>query len=111
MLAATGWAVACVVLAPYAVMVLTALKPDAELRTTPPRLLPGAGDELRPEIGLYLQQGPQIRLEFIDFFRNDPSTSGWRGDFGFYVNAALMPVFRRELRNAGLIWRIDVRRK
>jgi multiple sugar transport system permease protein len=42
MLAATGWAVACVVLAPYAVMVLTALKPDAELRTTPPRLPPVA---------------------------------------------------------------------
>ena len=39
-LTAAGWGLACVVLAPYAVMLLTALKPDAELRTTPPRLLP-----------------------------------------------------------------------
>jgi multiple sugar transport system permease protein len=39
-LAAAGFAVAGGVLAPYAVMVLTALKPDAELRTTPPRLFP-----------------------------------------------------------------------
>ncbi len=37
---AAGLALAAAVLAPYAVMLLTALKPDAELRTTPPRLLP-----------------------------------------------------------------------
>ena len=37
-----GYAVACAMLAPYAVMLLTALKPDAELRATPPRLLPVA---------------------------------------------------------------------
>jgi multiple sugar transport system permease protein len=41
-LAVAGVFVACGALAPYAVMVLTALKPDAELRTTPPRLLPVA---------------------------------------------------------------------
>src|ERR1043166_2184274 len=35
-----GGGLACAVLAPYAVMLLTALKPDAELRTTPTRLLP-----------------------------------------------------------------------
>ena len=39
-LAAAGGAVAAAVLAPYAVMFLTAAKPAAELRTTPPRLLP-----------------------------------------------------------------------
>ena len=39
-LAAVGQAVALAVLAPYLVMVLTALKPEAELRITPPRLLP-----------------------------------------------------------------------
>ena len=39
-LTAAGLAVAVVLAAPYIVMVLTALKPDAELRTTPPRLLP-----------------------------------------------------------------------
>jgi multiple sugar transport system permease protein len=39
-LAAVGLALACGVLAPYGVMLLTALKPDVELRTTPPRVLP-----------------------------------------------------------------------
>jgi multiple sugar transport system permease protein len=35
-----GLLVAAALLAPYAVMLLTALKPEAELRITPPRLLP-----------------------------------------------------------------------
>src|SRR5204862_1302718 len=39
-LSVAGLGVACAMLAPYAVMLLTALKPDAELRSTPPRLLP-----------------------------------------------------------------------
>ena len=39
-LAVAGQAVALTVLAPYLVMLLTALKPEAELRVTPPRLLP-----------------------------------------------------------------------
>src|SRR5512138_3250155 len=39
-LSMAGLVLASVVLSPYAVMVLTALKPDAELRVTPPRLGP-----------------------------------------------------------------------
>ena len=39
-LALLGQVVALAVLAPYLVMLLTALKPEAELRSTPPRLLP-----------------------------------------------------------------------
>lgn len=39
-LTAAGLLAAAVVLAPYGVMLLTALKPEAELRTTPPQLLP-----------------------------------------------------------------------
>jgi multiple sugar transport system permease protein len=39
-LAGAGWAVALTLLSPYLVMLFTALKPAAELRTTPPRLLP-----------------------------------------------------------------------
>src|SRR2546428_2514024 len=39
-LSAAGLGLAVAVLAPYVVMRLTALKPDAELRTRPPRLLP-----------------------------------------------------------------------
>jgi multiple sugar transport system permease protein len=41
-LAALGQALAVTLLAPYLVMLFTALKPAAELRTTPPRLLPVA---------------------------------------------------------------------
>ena len=40
MLSGAGLALALVVLAPYVVMVCTALKPDGELRITPPRLTP-----------------------------------------------------------------------
>jgi multiple sugar transport system permease protein len=40
LLSAAGGLVALAVLAPYLVMVLTALKPEAELRMTPPGLLP-----------------------------------------------------------------------
>jgi multiple sugar transport system permease protein len=39
-LCGVGLALALVVLAPYVVMVCTALKPDSELRITPPRLTP-----------------------------------------------------------------------
>jgi multiple sugar transport system permease protein len=39
-LTATGFLVAAVVLSPYLVMGLTALKPERELRATPPRLTP-----------------------------------------------------------------------
>jgi multiple sugar transport system permease protein len=39
-LSGTGLLLAAALLAPYAVMLLTALKPAAELRVTPPRLLP-----------------------------------------------------------------------
>jgi multiple sugar transport system permease protein len=39
-LACAGLALALTVLSPYLVMLLTAMKPDGELRTTPPRLLP-----------------------------------------------------------------------
>jgi len=39
-LAAAGGLLAAALLAPYAVMLLTALKPEAELRVAPPRLLP-----------------------------------------------------------------------
>src|SRR5262245_19373851 len=39
-LSAAGFAVALTLLSPYLVMQFTALKPEPELRATPPRLLP-----------------------------------------------------------------------
>jgi len=61
-LTAAGWALGGGVLAPYAVMLLTALKPDAELRATPPRLLPLAW---RPGNFLAVLTDPS----FVDWLR------------------------------------------
>jgi len=59
-LSCAGVALALVVLAPYVVMVCTALKPEAELRIAPPRLLP-----LESRLG-----------NFLDVL-GDPSFRGW----------------------------------
>ena len=58
--AGAGQLLALALLSPYLVMLLTALKPAGELRTTPPRLLPGAW-----------QPG-----NFLDVLR-DPDFQGW----------------------------------
>lgn len=57
------------------------------------------GYEIRPELGFYIRQGPQIRIEVVDSFVGDPSTHSWDGRFAFYVNTALKPVLRRDLRD------------
>jgi multiple sugar transport system permease protein len=59
-LAGAGLAVAVLVLAPYLVMICTALKPEGELRATPPRLTP-------------IEWRPGIVLEVL----GDPSFQGW----------------------------------
>ena len=61
-LAGVGLAVAVLVLAPYVVMICTALKPEGELRATPPRLTP-------------IEWRPGIVLEVL----GDPSFQGWLG--------------------------------
>ena len=62
-------------------------------------------DELRPELGIYIQQGPLIRVELVDSFSGTQSTHDWQGDFAFYVEAALKPVFRQELREQPDVFR------
>jgi multiple sugar transport system permease protein len=59
-LSCAGVALALVVLAPYVVMVCTALKPEAELRIAPPRLFP-----LESRLGNFLE------------VLGDPSFQGW----------------------------------
>ena len=54
-------------------------------------------DEFRPELAIYIQQGPALRFELTDFFSANESTHNWDGNFGFFVQIALKPVFRREL--------------
>jgi multiple sugar transport system permease protein len=60
LLAGAGQLLALVLLAPYLVMLLTAFKPAAELRMTPPRLLP-----------VVWQPG-----NFLDVL-GDPAFQGW----------------------------------
>ncbi len=62
-------------------------------------------NELWPELGIYAQQSPMFRLEFVDFARDDLSNHEWNGDFAIYVEAALKPVFRRELREQPDVFR------
>ncbi len=73
-----------------------------------PWITPGAAqsaDEFRPELGIYIQQGPMIRIDLVDSFSGTQSTHDWDGDFAFYVETALKPVFRQELRERPDVYR------
>jgi Protein of unknown function (DUF2490) len=63
------------------------------------------GEELRPELGFYIQQGPQVRFELVDSFRGPQTSQDWQGEFAFYIAIALKPVFRRELRDKPDVFR------
>jgi len=71
--------------------------------------IPAAGQsasgEFWPEIGIYVQQGPAIRIEFVDSASSSPTTHDWLGNFTVYVETALKPVFRRELRDRADVYR------
>lgn len=74
-----------------------------------PWIIPAAsqstGSELRPELGFYVQQGQLIRIKFVDSASGNQTTSQWQGRFDFYIQAALKPVFRRELRDHPDVYR------
>jgi hypothetical protein len=65
--------------------------------------IPAAGqnteNQFRPELGIYVRQGETIRLEFIDNPRFNWTTNDWQGNFDVFIEAALKPIFRRELRD------------
>jgi hypothetical protein len=65
----------------------------------------GTGEDVRPELDLYIQQGPLLRFEISDSFSGDQSTHNWQGNFAFYVETALKPVLRRELRDQPDVYR------
>jgi hypothetical protein len=46
-----------------------------------------------------------IRLGFVDSANSDSITHNWDGDFTLYVETALKPIFRRELRNRTDVYR------
>ena len=51
------------------------------------RSIPAAGQsasgEFWPELGIYIQQGPAIRIEFVDSANSNPATHDWLGNFTF----------------------------
>jgi hypothetical protein len=62
-------------------------------------------DEFWPELGVYVQQGSTTRLVFVDSFNQDQNTRNATGAFTYYLDFALKPVLRPELR-----WRDDALR-
>lgn len=61
--------------------------------------------QLRPEFGVYVQEGESVRLEFVDLATGDLSTKNWQGLFTYYVETALKPVLRRNLRESPDVYR------
>jgi hypothetical protein len=70
-----------------------------------PAVAQSTGEELHPELGIYIQQGPLIRVELVDSFTGTQSSHDWQGDFAFYIETALKPVFRQELRERPDVYR------
>jgi hypothetical protein len=64
-----------------------------------------AGGEFWPEVGIYIQQGSAIRFGFVGSASSNPITHDWLGNFTFYAETALKPVFRYELRNRADVYR------
>ena len=62
-------------------------------------------NEFWPEFDYYLQRGEQLRVAMVDSFDQDQQTKYRQGAFAYYVDLALKPVFRRELRGRGDVFR------
>jgi hypothetical protein len=61
--------------------------------------------EFWPEIGFYVDQGSRTRVVFADSLRLDHEAPGTKGSFTYYLDFALQPVFRRELRQRDDVFR------
>ena len=55
-------------------------------------------DEFWPEVDAYINLNTAARILLLGSFRNNQQAESWHGDFGAFINVALKPVFRRELR-------------
>jgi len=64
-----------------------------------------AAEQFRPELGIYIQQGPALRIEVIGSGNMDQSMDNWQRAFALYVQTALKPVLRRELRDRPDVYR------
>jgi hypothetical protein len=59
--------------------------------------------EFRPELNIYVNEGSRVRINFRDTFHLQPGNS--QGNFAYYVEFALRPVFRRALREQDDVFR------
>ena len=55
-------------------------------------------DEFWPEVDAFVNLNSAARIRFLGAFRNNQQAESWHGDFGAFIDVALKPVFRRELR-------------
>jgi hypothetical protein len=63
-----------------------------------PAATPNTEGEFWPEVEAYINLNSTTRLILVSSFRDNQPGEAWHGDFGGYLNFALKPVFRRELR-------------
>jgi hypothetical protein len=63
------------------------------------------GSEVRPELNVYLQLDPMIRLQFQGSFTGDLTTNDWQAAPTIFVETALKPVLRRRLRQEPDVFR------
>jgi hypothetical protein len=62
-------------------------------------------NQLRPELDVTVHPRETIRFEFTNSFRGDRNTGDWEGNFAFYIETALKPLVRRELRSHPDVYR------
>jgi hypothetical protein len=63
------------------------------------------GSQARPEIDLYLQLNPQIRIQLMSAFTGSFPADEWRTNPTFFIETALRPLLRRRLRQEPDVFR------
>src|SRR5438552_1770380 len=58
-----------------------------------------------PELDTYVNYGSRLRVVFVDSFDQDQNTRHLQGSFGYFLDVALKPLFRRELREREDVFR------
>ena len=65
----------------------------------------GTEHEFRPELDVYVQVSEPVRFEFMSAFRGRRESEDWQGNFALYIETALKPLLRRELRGHPDVYR------
>jgi hypothetical protein len=62
-------------------------------------------NEFWPEFDTFVKHGGRIRVVFVDAFNQDQNTRNRQGSFSYFLDFALKPIFRRELREKDDVFR------